>query len=1108
MSMMAEIQIYMKAIQFLDETTEDYLYLYDLMNGKIYFTDKIYEKYPLPRTGGEGISVEEWAKIVYPSDRKRLEESLRDIQEGRSDSHNMEYRLIDHQGNRIWINCRGTVQKNETGSFRILIGMVSELALGRKIDNLTGLWNYDKFMEDIGKSLSQGEGYLMVFGIDNFKNINVKNGRTFGNYILKRITDVLEKNAKYPMSLYRLAGDCFAVDFPGKSRDEVLDFYENIKKQLESYCTISAGVVFYNLEEQMDGGAVYQYAESALDRAKKEGKNMLVFFSYEDYRKNRDKIELQDEMKAAVRKGCEGFYLCYQPQIYGKDFCLYGAEALLRYKSKTRGVVSPVEFIPLLEQSGMICQVGAWVLKTAVEQCIEWRKKVPDFHINVNISYVQLRQPEITQMVLNIIREAGLPGEALTLEVTESMQLQDYAYFNRIFYEWKREGIQIAIDDFGTGYSSLSYLKSIDIDETKIDRCFVNRIHYNAYNYRLISNMIELARSARIKVCCEGVETEEELEALQKLNPDVLQGFLFAKPCEKEQFEKIYFCPESEEYRERVEKEKNFHAATEFDNENFLENLIYDDILKNTELGLWKIHIDPVNQRYEMYANPEMRRILGLSEKLPPEECYDYWYHRINEGYYNYINLAVESIIRTGKVVQVEYTWNHPEKGEVTVRCMGTRTKDRNGMICLEGYHRIISNLQRPYFLPGGIQSEMFEYNEKKHTIYFHTQRKLIIGENLREKDFPENWICGKIVHPHFAEKFRSAFQDVQNRENEGGYELMLLTKNSEYAWFRMKTRHMGERREDANTIAVLLEPADQERLAQLKAMRKENFYEALLSETVAHAEVDVESGHIILVGGLWESYALDGDFEETFQENAKKVTLEEDWEEYAQYMNLNHLKETYKKGISTQEYSFRRYVDGQLCWMKLVLHVFQDRYSENMYALLYLKNIDAEKKKEMAQEMAAKRDPLTNIYNRKVFEDEVVSFMSDEGAGGSLILFDMDNFKKVNDEYGHLKGDETLQALSEILQQTFRSHDLIGRLGGDEFVVFVKNVTDKEILDRRMKELFDRMKKAGDIPLACSAGIAIVSEDFDYREELRKADIALYKSKQGGKNQYRYFEN
>lgn len=950
MNLNENLKIYMQTIRLMDESTDDYLYLYDLVNDRLYFTDKIRRKYPLP-PGENGLPISQWAKIVYARDFQQLDQNLSEIRQGNSENHDMEYRLLDREGNRVWVNCRGTVQKDQEGNPILLVGCVSELAMGRMVDSLTGLWNSDKFMEDMGKNLEENNGYLMVLGIDNFKSINVKNGRTFGNSLLKNITEVLEDHADSVMRLYRLDGDRFAVNFVKKNKKDVLDFYHSIKKELEGHCTVSAGVVDYSSDDEKDSGSLYQYAESAMDRAKREGKDMLIFFSSEDYQKSLEQIRFQDELKAAVKDGCRGFYLCYQPQIDSRSFSLYGAEALLRYESPVKGLVSPVEFIPVLEQSGQICQVGLWVLKTAVEQCIRWRRSLPDFHINVNISYVQLRQEGIDQLVLDVLREAGLPGNALTLEVTESMQLQDYSYFNRIFYEWKRHGIKIAIDDFGTGYSSLSYLKSIDVDETKIDRCFVNRIHCNAYNYRLLSNMIELAHGARIQVCCEGVETEEELMALQELGTDVLQGFLFAKPYKTEEFEKVYIHQDSQEYQERLKKESDFLLIDSTDNRVALQELkkdeivnivesmdeviyvsdvdthelyymnaearkltgIYDykgrkcyqvlqgrnkpcefctnqtlnedtfcewytkneffgrefvlkdklipwlgkmarleiaidtgrkdfaaknrlntenspgsnrlpeeasrKILNKVELGLWVIRIDEENSRYEMYTDEVMNRIMGLQKPLPPEECYAYWYNRINEGYYNYVNLAVESIIRSGKTNQVEYTWNHPDKGQVTVRCTGVRVEDKNGLPCIEGYHRIVSDLERPYFLPGGLNSEIFEYNEKRHTVYFHTDRKLIFGENTKEQDFPECWIREQVVHPDFQEKFREIFHDVRNKEDNRTSELLLRTKEGAYERFKLKTRRLGSKEQDAHTIVVLLDSANEEPGTEIEQM-------------------------------------------------------------------------------------------------------------------------------------------------------------------------------------------------------------------------------------------------------------------------------------------------
>ena len=594
-----ELKIYMQTIRFLDESTDDYLYIYDFVNDRLYFTGKICEKYDIvPEENGVPLSV--WARIVYPKDREQLEKNISDIKNGISDNHDLEYRLVDRDGDKVWIYCRGIVVKDKENQGVFLMGSISELAMGRKVDNLTGLWNYEKFMEDMGKNRREAKGYLMVFGIDNFKNINVKNGRDFGNQLLKIIVNILEENSDSFTKLYRLNGDRFAVDFPRKTKEDVTAFYQVLKKELEKECTVSAGVVDYSSGNGEDSSTIYQYAENALDRAKTEGKDKVIFFSFKDYQKSLEQIRFQDELRMAIKNGFHGFYLCYQPQINSKDFSVYGVEALIRYESPKRGIVNPMEFIPFLEQNGLICQVGEWVLRKAVRQCVRWREQLPDFHISVNISYVQLRQENIGEMVLDILQESGLPGNALTLEVTESMQLQDYRYFNKIFHEWKRYGIKISIDDFGTGYSSLSYLKSIDIDETKIDRCFVSRIYCNLYNYRLLRNIIELAHCAKMQVCCEGVETEEELMTLQELNPDVLQGFLFAKPYTVDEFEKTYIDPDSEKYQERLRREENFRRSMKAENGKLLEEQRRDELVNIVEGMDDIIYVSDVDT-YELY---------------------------------------------------------------------------------------------------------------------------------------------------------------------------------------------------------------------------------------------------------------------------------------------------------------------------------------------------------------------------------------------------------------------------------------------------------------------------------------------------------------------------
>lgn len=447
-----------------------------------------------------------------------------------------------------------------------------------------------------------------------------------------------------------------------------------------------------------------------------------------------------------------------------------------------------------------------------------------------------------------------------------------------------------------------------------------------------------------------------------------------------------------------------------------LEN--QQEILRKTRLGVWEICFNEEETHHEMYVDDVMYDIMGMKGEYTPEECYMHWYSRINDGYHDYVNMAVESMLQTKDIVQLEYTWNHPDKGEVVVRCLGRQVENRNGLICLQGYHRTISDMKKPRFLPDGTTSE------------------------------------------------------------------------------------------------IILDPTNQKRTLELEYMRKNDFYHAVLSEAVAYAEVDVESGHLMEAGGLWEPYAIElgnrtGFFEYLIQKNLEVAIRKEDREEYRKFLNLESMKEEFFQGNPTMKFCFRRQIENDWYWMELTVHVFQERYTENMYALLYLKNIDIAKKRELMHEMAAMRDPLTNVYNRRSFEGEVINFIQSEETGiGALILLDLDDFKGINDKYGHLKGDEALKKLTDVLLSTFRRKDVVGRLGGDEFLVFIKGVHNKEILDHRMEQIYAALKESEDIPISCSAGISFVEkENFSYEKVLKQADEALYRSKQQGKNQHCYYE-
>lgn len=690
----AQMGTYLEVLQSLSENTDDYLFLLELESGRRWFFKDMEKKFNLRNSGKGYYTTEEWEKVIHPKDVPVLREKLKMIAEKKRTNYNIEYRLWDREGNYIWASCKGKVKEAEEGQSRFVIGNISDTALLHKIDRLTELFNMRKMLEDMERIIAAGRnGFLLLLGIDNFKSINIKNGRESGNRTLKFMAHVLEENSAL-QQVYRVDGDRFAICMKKAEQEDVKAVYQKIQETVSAYFTLSGGAVEFSSASEKKVGNLYQYAEYAMDRAKKAGKNRLEFFAAGDYEKEISSIELLDELKESVQNDCAGFSLMYQPQVKSGNYRLFGAEVLLRYDSPARGPVMPNEFVPLLEQTGLICTVGLWVMKTALKQCREWREKIPEFHISINISYVQLIQDNIVKDVMDVLEKSGVPGEALTLEMTESMQLQNFQYYNSIFSEWKESGIQISVDDFGTGYSSLGYLKHLKIDEVKIDRCFVRGIQNSSYNYRLLCNMMEFVAGTQIRVCCEGVEEKEELWVLEELKPDLLQGYLFAKPCSKEQFESLYFGSEKQEY---IEHQKPF-AQAQGKYFGKVLNLRHCDILRETNLGLWVIRMDGKNAVNEMYADETMSRIMGADRNLSPEECYRFWHDRIRGDCYDYVHRSVDKMIQGDKVVQIQYVWVHPELGEIEVYCTGVRIEDMDGMICLEGYHRIVSNIEMTWF--------------------------------------------------------------------------------------------------------------------------------------------------------------------------------------------------------------------------------------------------------------------------------------------------------------------------------------------------------------------------------------------------------------------------
>ena len=362
----------------------------------------------------------------------------------------------------------------------------------------------------------------------------------------------------------------------------------------------------------------------------------------------------------------------------------------MRYNSPARGRVFPDEFIPVLEQSGLILEVGLWVLREAATQCKKWREFLPELRVSVNFSVLQFEDIHLAEKVVKILNEVGLPTEALTAEITESIELHSSERLINTMRELKSHNISFAIDDFGTGYSNLGYLKQLNVDEIKIDRIFISGIENDTYNHKLISNVIEFAKGNDIRTCCEGVENARELAVLELLLPDVMQGYLFDKPVTADGIERAYINNSTPEYKNRLDFINKIYELKEK-----LGILRFDpkDILRENGVGLWAMRIIESKNRYELHIDATMEDILAVETDLSPAQCYEYCVSRIKPECKASFEEALSKTIKSGKTVQTEFLWNHPQRGEVTIRFSGKRVTDSDERIVLEGYCRISTDI-------------------------------------------------------------------------------------------------------------------------------------------------------------------------------------------------------------------------------------------------------------------------------------------------------------------------------------------------------------------------------------------------------------------------------
>jgi diguanylate cyclase (GGDEF)-like protein len=379
---------------------------------------------------------------------------------------------------------------------------------------------------------------MMFLDLDRFKIINDTLGHQIGDEMLREVACRLSQVVRETDFVARLGGDEFVIILPGIS--SASDAAVVASKAIcalssaieanghELHTSPSIGISLFP-DDGPDGDTILKNADTAMYHAKAAGRNNFQFFATEMNLITSERLNIEHKLRHAIARN--ELELCFQPQFHAADTVPTGVEALLRWHHPTEGMISPARFIPVAEETGIIVEIGEWVLVTACREIKRWIDAgLKPMRLAVNVSARQLRRRDFCETVANALTVSGLPAELLELEITESSVMENPQEAILILERLGRMGVTLAIDDFGTGYSSLAYLKLFPIDHLKIDRSFVADIETDLNDRAIAFGTIALAHSLGLKVIAEGVETEDQLELLRTNGCDEVQGFLLSKP--------------------------------------------------------------------------------------------------------------------------------------------------------------------------------------------------------------------------------------------------------------------------------------------------------------------------------------------------------------------------------------------------------------------------------------------------------------------------------------------------------------------------------------------------------------------------------------------------
>ncbi len=470
--------------------------------------------------------------------------------------------LEGHQGQSVWVSLSISPIREDGGEITSYVASAQDISFVKEsqrkmeqlayFDTLTGLANRTFFRMQLRKSMALAErGHyafaLFYFDLDEFKRINDTLGHDAGDQLLVEVANRLKKRLRTEDTIARLGGDEFAVLLSGiEHQTHAMEVANTIQRTLnkpiklgnnEVIISASIGITMAPFDSKEED-QLLKHADLAMYEAKAKGRNTFHFYSQELNAAANERLFIENELRTGIRHG--QFQVFYQPQVDCRKNEVVGYEALIRWLHPKEGMIPPTKFIPIAEATGLIVELGAWVLQEACEFAARLAKQNLKNNISINLSARQFKDANLVSTLDNIIKQTGIEAKRIHLELTESMLMGHVEATILQLHQLKALGVSLSIDDFGTGYSSLSYLKRFPVDILKVDRSFVKDIPQDSNDMEITAAIIAMAQKLNLNVVAEGVETKEQVEFLQNNNCFVVQGYFFSPPVSEAELPKLY----------------------------------------------------------------------------------------------------------------------------------------------------------------------------------------------------------------------------------------------------------------------------------------------------------------------------------------------------------------------------------------------------------------------------------------------------------------------------------------------------------------------------------------------------------------------------------------